>query len=243
MGLRAAGNLIDERDVIRYMKSLFNREGSQAMNKSTLAGFCCAVSICVCAETYRAPSANITAVMRVDLTVDDLTLFSTSLINPGNTINDLFRDLPDGSRIYMWDVQEQSYRIFLKTDLGWGSGGTNAVKNGQGLFIRLPPGAQASVSVSGDVPLEDSLPGFFAEGYALLSYPYPHDVLFIDTGLAAKARFGDEVSFWQNGWLTYTKTEAGWIGAEELRLRPGQAFFYRSSQNTVYAEPRPFEIR
>ena len=213
------------------------------MKKLTLAGFCCAVSICACAEPYRAPSANITAVMRVDLTVDDLTLFSTSLINQGNTISDLFRDLPSRSMIYMWDVQDQAYRIFMKTDLGWGSGGTNAVKNGQGLFIRLPSGAQASVSVSGDVPLEESISGFFAEGYALLSYPYPHDVLFVETELAAKAGFDDEISFWQNGWVTYTKTEAGWIGAEELRLRPGQAFFYRSSKNTVFAEPRPFNIQ
>jgi len=181
--------------------------------------------------------------MQINLAKDDLTLFSTSLINESNTIDRLFGELPTGSNIYMWDVAEQVYRIFIKTDLGWGVGGTNTVENGQGLFIQLPAGVQTNLMITGDVPLDASKNVFSSEGYALLSYPYPHDVLFVNTEMAKKAAVGDQISFWESGWVTYTKTASGWLGAEELKLKMGQAFFYRSSQNTTYIEPRPFDIK
>jgi hypothetical protein len=131
----------------------------------------------------------------------------------------------------------------MKTDRGWGLGGTNTVENGQGLFIQLPSGVQTNLVITGDVPLDASKNVFSSAGYALLSYPYPHDVLFINTEMAQKAAVGDQISFWKNGWTTYTKTASGWLGAEELKLKMGQAFFYRSSQNTTYTEPRPFGLQ
>jgi len=193
-------------------------------------------------EPIQASTANVLAVMRVDLFKDDLTLFSNSLVN-NNTIASLFGDLPSGTTIYMWNVEEQVYRIFMKTDLGWGASGTNLVENGRGLFIRPPKGVQTSFSVSGDVPFEESKPVFSSEGFALLSYPYPHNVLFVDTEMAKEAAVGDEISFWKNGWETYTKTDSGWIGAENLQIKTGQAFFYRSSRNAIYVEPRPFNLQ
>jgi hypothetical protein len=218
-------------------------ERNEAMKKAVMGWFCC---LCLIgngfSEPFQASSANVMAVMRVDLPKDDLTLFSTSLIN-SNTINSLFSELPAGTAIYMWDVEGQAYRILMKTDLGWGASGTNVVKNGSGLFIRPPKGVQTSFTICGDVPLEESKTVFSSAGFALLSYPYPHNVLFVDTEMAKKAAVGDEISFWKNGWETYTKTGQGWTGADQLQLKTGQAFFYRSSQNTAYTETRPFTIQ
>jgi len=213
------------------------------MKKRILVLVGCGILANSYAEPIQVSSANICCNMRIDLPKDDLTLFSTSLINESNTIEVLFQDLPEGTKIYMWQVADQSYRILMKTDRGWGFGGTNTVENGQGLFIRLPSGAQTNLVVSGNVPLDASKNVFSSAGYALLSYPYPQEVLFINTEMAKKAAVGDQISFWKNGWATYTKTDAGWIGAEELHLKIGQAFFYRSSQNTTYTEPRQFDIK
>jgi hypothetical protein len=213
------------------------------MKKIILVLVGCSILANSYAEPVQVRSANICCNMRIDLPKDDLTLFSTSLINERNTIDVLFQDLPEGTKIYMWQVADQTYRIFMKTDLGWGLGGTNTVENGQGLFIRLPAGVQTNLVITGDVPLDASKNVFSSAGYALLSYPYPHDVLFINTEMAQKAAVGDQISFWKNGWTTYTKTASGWLGAEELKLKMGQAFFYRSSQNTTYTEPRPFGLQ
>ena len=213
------------------------------MKKILLLILCCGF-YAVSSAAVGVSSANINGSARIELPENDFALVSCSFINKSNTIDNLFSDLPEGTMLSLWDVESQTYENYYKTDR-WLPSGTNRVEAGDGIFVRLPPDAPASnLVMSGDVPLEETITVFSPAGFVLMSYPYPHKVPFPETELAKKAAIGDKISVWEdNGWSTYECSAAGrWDGAENVKLKIGQAFFYKSSVDSYPVEARPFAI-
>jgi hypothetical protein len=190
-------------------------------------------------------SANVVGYNKVNIPSNDYALVSTSFLSTNNTIEGIFSDLPTGSMILFWDSEKQGYTSVSKTfSQGWGDSGTNVIERGSGVFVKLPAGVDAvELTLSGDVPTDEDVSFFIQEGYKLLSYPYPSDVPFGETALATNSLTGDIISFWDNGWKSYSKTfSKGWGDFATNTLSMGQAFFYRSSATTQVNEPKPYEL-
>jgi len=185
------------------------------------AGVSCAASNTV---------GNVLGYTRVTIPSNQYVLVSLDFNNASNTIDDLFGNLPTGSAVYFWDTAAQNYNTVAKLRTGWENSGTNRVQIGAGAFIRLPTGVQTNVLLSGNVPTAGTTTVYTAIGYSLVSYPYPVLMSFTNTTLAKTAATGDQIALWQtNSWTIYSKTRAGWIGAESLEIKPGQGFFFQAA--------------
>lgn len=181
---------------------------------------------------------NVIGVTKVTLPANQYVMISTSFLNESNTVQGLFGDFPTGSEVVFWNADQQQYVSVTKTRAGWGTSGTNSIIRGTGAFLSTPQAT--NLFVAGDVPDDGTSTIYVANGYALLSYPYPANIAFTNTTLATSALTGDAVSFWDNGWSTFTKTRAGWVGTTNVQLRSGQAFFYQSTTDASRTEPQPY---
>jgi hypothetical protein len=212
------------------------------MKKSLAILAIAALSVATYAQTT-VSSANVVGYSKITIPSNDYALVSTSFISTNNTIEGLFGELPTGSLILFWNPTAQGYTSVSKTFGGWGAGGTNIIERGSGVFVKLPAGAESvELTVSGDVPNDGSTPVVTLEGYALLSYPYSIDIPFGDTALATNASTGDIISFWDNGWKSYSKTFGGWGTFATNTLKMGQAFFYRSTSTKQLDEVKPYDL-
>lgn len=187
-------------------------------------------------------SANVVGYNQITIPTNQLVLVATSFLNDSNTVAGLFPDLPAGSKISIWDTTEQKYIAVSKGRTTWGAGGTNQIPRGKGVFIMLPTGIGTNLYVSGDVPQDSTSTVYKVSGLALMSYPYPADVAFTNTALAKSALPGDKISFWNNGWASYSRGRTAWGTPTNLQLRVGQAFFYQSTTNAVLNEVQPYTI-
>lgn len=195
-----------------------------------------------CAENV-VSSANVVGYNKITIPTNDYALISTSFINENNTVGDLFAELPTGSEILFWDSEAQGYASISKTFGGWGTAATNVIERGSGVFVKLPAGSESvDLTLTGDVPTDETVTMFTQEGYALLSYPYPSDVPFGETALATNSLTGDEISFWDNGWKSYSKTFGGWGDFATNTLKMGQAFFYKSTSTIQIDETKPYNL-
>jgi len=188
-------------------------------------------------------SANIVGYKTITVLSNQYNLISTAFDSTNNTIESTFTAMPTGTIILFWDTVNQQYKSISKTRGGWGENGTNVVERGSGVFIKLPDGINTmEITVSGDVPLDDTFTNCTAEGYTLMSYPYPSEVEFEMTALSTNSAIGDIISFWDNGWISYSKTRGGWADLGTNSLKIGQAFFYKTSATEKISEPRPYNL-
>ncbi len=208
---------------------------------SSLLTILFAISFAAHAQTVG--SANVMGYTKITIPSNQYVLVSLDFENTNNTINDLFGDLPTGAQVSTWDIAGQSYVTFAKTRGGWGTGGTNKIEIGSGIFLKLPADSQETTLLSGDVPNEGTSTVSVVSGYKLLAYPYPAGIAFTNTSLAKDGISGDQLSIWNNGWTTYARTRGGWSSeVNDLQLEVGQAFFYNSSSARDVDEIRPYSI-
>jgi hypothetical protein len=193
-------------------------------------------------QTNTVSSANIVGYNQITIPTNQMVLISTSFLNDSNTVAGLFADFPTGSKVSIWSSSQQKYIAVAKGRTGWGTGGTNQISRGTGVFITMPQGVGTNFFVSGDVPLDPTSSVYKVNGLALMSYPYPADIAFTNTALAKNAATGDKISFWNNGWVSYAKGRTSWGSATNIQLKIGQAFFYQSSTNMTLNEVKPYTI-
>lgn len=180
---------------------------------------------------------------KITIPSNQFVLVSLDFSNESNTISELFGSLPVASMVYIWDATTQSYNTIVKSRSGWGTPGTNKISIGSGVFVALPTDVQTTnLLFSGIVPTAGTTDVYKVSGYSLVSFPYPTEVSFTNTMLAKNAISGEIASFWSNGWVSYSKGRSGWLGAENVKIRIGDAFFYHSSTNEGVGEIRPYNI-
>jgi len=188
-------------------------------------------------------SANVVGYNQITIPTNQIVLVATSFLNTSNTIEGLFGNLPPGSKISIWNPTQQKYNSFVCLRDGWDTAGTNTIPRGRGVFVSLPAGVGTNIYVSGDVPQDSTSTVYKVAGLALMSYPYPADVAFTNTALAQNALPGDKISFWNNGWVGYSRDRDGWSNIPtNLQLRVGQGFFYQSATNAAVNEVQPYTI-
>jgi len=207
---------------------------------SSLLTILFAVSLAAHAQTVG--TANIMGYTKVTIPSNQYALVSLNFETTNNTINDLLGGLPTGSGVQLWNATSQSYTSILKNRSGWGAGGTNQIEVGSGVFVSLPADAEETVLFSGDVLVAGTTTVVSATGYTALAFPYSSDTSFTNTTLAKSANVGDTVSFWDNGWTTYLKNRAGWIGADSKQIKIGEAFFFNTDSGQPVDEVKPYSL-
>ena len=163
------------------------------------------------------------------------------------TVAGLFgTSLPSSSIVYTWDPMAQGYvTSIFGTRSGWSNGDVE-INRSMGFYIFIPETAQDleyEVTFSGEVPggvSNDLSVISLAEGFNFVSIPFPVSKLLSETGLNDIIQSGDFVYFW-NGteWISSSwGTRTGWTN--DFVLNPGQGFFFRSSSNKTWEQPKPY---
>lgn len=149
-------------------------------------------------------------------------LMSVPLIVPGgNTVSNIFPNVPDGSVFYFWDDNLQVWASGQFTGKGWPiSIGSRQLLPGEAFFFR-PSGAYTAVLTGTALVLPSYKPVAGDDKISTLGYLYPVDIPWTDTQLASQLPPGSLVSFWDRTnssfHTTFLKAPAakggGWGGA------------------------------
>ncbi len=170
----------------------------------------------------------------------------------GIAVSNLFgNQLPDDSRVYLWDRTTATYKILQKTARGaWGPGGSNRVQRGDSFCIKVPASAASNsydVYVMGEVPDRFTAPTTTVGGIVgmnMLGYPYPVSVSWTGTDLAAKAPVDSRLYLWDvsnQSYVIHQKTaRGGWATAGGVLLTPGVGFWLKNTSSVNWVEVKPY---
>jgi hypothetical protein len=152
----------------------------------------------------------------------------------GNTIRSLFGGLPEGTQVYKFTGTR--FDIATRDDLAGNGWDDEAVSNqtvvpGQGVFVRLNPGANQTVTFVGEVPQGDLTINIPA-GFSIISSAVPQ-AGNVDTQLGFDPAGGDQLYFWNESTQrysihTYDADFAEWDVALP-NVEVGEAFFIRKN--------------
>lgn len=159
------------------------------------------------------------------------------------------RDLPEGSVVYFWDGEKQTWNGGMKSAFGWDSAEANhALEVGEGFCIQTPSERGLDVTAGGEVPSNWSwelVRGYAGGGkWSVMAYPYPVDVKFGNTDLASQLPQGSVVRFWDDGkqkWEQSSKGSRGWSASTSNRvIQAGTAFFIQTETAGSWKAVKPY---
>jgi hypothetical protein len=162
---------------------------------------------------------------------------------PFTVTNLIGNQLPSGSAVFIWDALASAYKGEVRTRSGWNPG-TNVINRTQGMFIQSA--AETSVYFMGEVPdrfTAGTTTVANVTGVNMYGFPYPVDVQWTNTFLAKNGQTGDGLFIWDigtQGYIGYVRTRSGWIGAESVVIKPGQAFWFQTAGNLNWQEVKPY---
>jgi hypothetical protein len=141
-----------------------------------------------------------------DISSGQMDLMTVPLIVPGgNTISNIFKNVPSGSQFYFWDDPLHTWTASFGSSKNWYNIGSRQVLPG-GAFFFKPPGAW-TVALTGTPPESPvSTPVNGNTKISVLGYPYPADIPWPDTQLAALLPPGSRVSFWHPAYNSFHTT-------------------------------------
>ena len=194
-------------------------------------------------------SQNAVGYYTVNLSGGKFNMIANQLNNGDNNINTIMPGttaLPDGTSLLTWTPGGTGFNpadTFF-AGLGWFDDNlelsATTLSPGQGAFVEMPPGGDASVVMVGDVP-QGTLTLDLVPGFQIVSQLTPQEIGLDDA--AFPAADGDSIQFWDP--LKAGTTKGGYLAAltyfggfgwtdNDLNLvNPtpaiGEAFFYERS--------------
>jgi len=236
--------------------------------KTDKAIFCALLTALISASAF-AQSATVTsvnAVGYVKVELEKKQLYQLTLPFEGMGANDMvptniFKDLPNGTIVYIWDPAQQRYNNELsvsKSFAGWNpaSGATNSLA-GKSFWLRVGDSTVTnkwSVYFMGEVPTaSEKVVGLATNSFGALNfvgYAYPCEVLLTNMNFYKTAVNGDSILQYdpsQGRYNSASKSFAGWSFANawtnpsQRVLQPGQAFWIRSRQQSTWSETKPYD--
>ncbi len=176
--------------------------------------------------------------------------------NPMNatstTVSQIMSDqVPVGTKVYVWDLVGQTYRI--ATFLAGKSGNTwtpdYEIAEGAGFFAQAPATEATTnypVFILGEVPDDSAIDVGLKEGFNLIGYMFPVDQPWTNMNLAKSADVGDKVYVWTGygydiGTFLAGKSGNYWSNPNAV-LSPGAAFFYSKTTagGKTWSETKPY---
>jgi hypothetical protein len=133
-------------------------------------------------------------------------LMTVPLIIPGgNAVSNIFKNFPVGSRFYFWNGPIQAWTAGSGSSKGWNGIGSRQVLPGEAFF--LEPSTEYTAVLTGTAPESPvSTPVNGNNKISALGYPYPADIPWPDTQLAASLPPGSMVSFWHPAYNSFHTT-------------------------------------
>lgn len=204
-----------------------------------------------------APVTSRNAAGYIKLTVQPWTLYQVhyslkSIDGMPATVNDLMRDLPNGSAVFFWDAESQTYLAGDAAEvklLGNWMPGTNNLY-GRTFWLQVGNSAAASFSIymPGEIPDAWSMPTATntlappgPNTFSLSAYPYPREINWTATTVAASAQDGSSIAIYDpalGSFQTSVKNNGTW--SADFILRPGQGFWLNARGVTNWIEVKPY---
>jgi len=210
----------------------------------TLAAAALLVASAALAET-NVLSQNAVGYIKVAITNSDWHLVGSqfdSLEGGASTIGDLLgTNVPNATQAYIFDASESRYigEQFVAAFGGW-TPGTNHIDRGDGIWVKTP--SAHDFLLMGEVPALATNSMSFLEGFQIITYPYPVETSLTNSVLNDIAADGDLIYVYDGGYVGYQYISAfgGWT-PNNLILKPGMAFWYKSSAGKDWKEPKPYD--
>lgn len=153
-------------------------------------------------------------------------------------------NFPSGTTAYFWNKDQQQYKTENFTTR-W-IPGTNKFSRGMGTFVRIPGSAASNsydVFMMGEVPDKTTAPTtstYIVQGLQMMGFTYPVATPLTNTLLATIAKRGDSLYYWKADQTWGTENfVTRWIPGTNV-LQPGQAYYYRTTNATVWTETKPY---
>jgi len=207
------------------------------------------------AQVTQAWSVNIGGVARVVVPTNGSTQAGMPWQPLGQSMavsNVIGGQLPQGSSLYLWDIVSNTLITCNRAARGgWSSGGL-LIPPGAGFWLTTYNGAGSTggvhhVFLAGEVPSADTQPELTLSpvaGTELIAYGYPVSTVFTGTTLYGSGVAGDFVMVWHTDTQAYTTnilTGSGWQPPlTGLVIRPGNAFWYGTSNSIAWVETKPY---
>lgn len=207
------------------------------------------------AQTNQVLSRNAVGYERIDVPAsgNGFALVRLDFIGLGGDItisNMLGNQLPDSSKIILYDRSIQQYKPLTRARGAWPEG-TTFVDTAQGFFLvgnTNVGNTNYTVYLMGEVPdrftqTSNSLPvGDPAKPFQLAGFPYPVNVTW--SNVALLNTLGDNskiILFNGTNYIPWNKARGAWDpGLKTNILRVGQGFFIQATQSVTWTESKPY---
>ena len=156
-------------------------------------------------------------------------------------------DLPQGSRVMFWDDANQGWSGGAKGAKGWAAGQANhVILPGEAFFVRNSTDGDLEVTAAGEVPSDATIKRAFngSSALSIVAAPYPVDVTFGETEIAAQLPQGSRVMFWDadnQDWSGGAKGAKGWAAGQANKVvSAGEGFFIRAGEEGEWEAVKPY---
>jgi len=168
------------------------------------------------------------------------------------TVSDLMADLPNGSAVFFWDAESQSYPADEAAEvklLGSWMPGTNNLC-GRTFWLQVGNSTSSSfpIYLRGEIPDAWSMPvatnALAPSGpntISLVGYAYPREIHWTNTTVAVSAQDGSVLAIYDAGlgkFQTSVKNNGAW--SSDYILYPGQGFWLNARGVTNWVEVKPY---
>ena len=215
-------------------------------------------------------SVNVVGFQNLDIASEGYTMVAAPFnsLTGSNSVSEMIGDAltqgntkAEADNILFFDPVEQKYITIWKSPIGWLNNVTPTTQEfwtARGFWVRTSQSSNQILNVAGDVPLANSTTQTVFEGYNLVAYPYPANVVLTNTDLHAKATQGNtklqadnlmKYDSAEQKYKSYWKSPIGWLDnvtpVPDLELKQGEAFFFlRRTGNGSFSwvENRPYSL-
>lgn len=168
-------------------------------------------------------------------------------VNGGNaelTASDVFgvEGIPDNTKIYLWDGTDYVPETFYE-GYGWDPN-TTLISRSDGFWMTTS--LTTDIVLSGEVPsaaYAANTATALAQGYQLITFPYPSAISLTNTVLSTLASDNDKIYVWDGtDYVPYTYYDGyGW-DPSDLVVQPGDGYwYYRAGSSVVWNETKPYQ--
>lgn len=148
----------------------------------------------------------------------------------------------NGTQAFIWSLDGTGFVIEAKGTFGWSPGSTS-VRRGAGFFVKLPAGPDVTFRMIGWTPTQEVTTLANITATNAIGYPYPQEVAWTSTTLAAQSPPGTVLLTWDStnqSFTSYMCTRSGWLNAGSLTLQPGQGILWNCASSMTWTVTRPY---
>jgi hypothetical protein len=196
--------------------------------------------------------SNVVGMVKFDVNGGEFTMLQFPFLSEDGSakiVEEVFVDMPVGTKIYIWNEVGQTYDIVTKASPTLWLPQNKEIKRGVGFFVQTPAISPVTPLVmSGDVPEGNKLKTLKL-GFNLVGFPFPAETTVENSALNSVTAVGDKVylSKETGGYTIVTKASPTlWLPQNQI-IPVGQSLFVEIRNSAVgindtleYTETAPY---